>query len=83
MPYTEDVGESGLSRRLAIFAFWFLGFGIGFLGYLSLPSIAHWFAMAIPNFLNQAVIGALIAGVVGSAVSTFSIVTWANRSAAV
>ncbi len=69
LPYTEDVGESGLSRRLAIFAFWFLGFGIGFLGYLSLPSIAQWFAMSIPNFLNQAVIGALIAGVVGSAVT--------------
>jgi hypothetical protein len=81
--YTADLGVSRLSRRLAIFAFWFLGFGIGFLGYLSLPSIAQWFALAIPNFLNQAVIGALIAGVVGSAISTFSIVTWANRSAAV
>jgi len=34
----------------------------------------------LPNFLNQAVIGALIAGVAGSAVSTFSIVTWANKA---
>jgi len=75
--------ESWLSRKLAIFAFWFLGFGLGFLGYISLPSIAQWFALAIPNFLNQTVIGALIAGVVGSAISTFSIVAWANRSAAV
>jgi uncharacterized membrane protein YeaQ/YmgE (transglycosylase-associated protein family) len=72
-----------LSRRLAIFVFWILGFGIGFLGYLSLPSFAGWFALVIPNFLNQAVIGALIAGVIGSAVSTFSVVTWANRNATV
>jgi uncharacterized membrane protein YeaQ/YmgE (transglycosylase-associated protein family) len=74
-----------LSRRLAIFAFWLLGFGIGFLGYLSLPSFAGWFALVIPNFnhINQAVIGALIAGVIGSAVSTFSVVTWANRGATV
>ncbi|MFZ0514515.1 MAG: hypothetical protein WAM14_23120 [Candidatus Nitrosopolaris sp.] len=83
MPCTEAVGEPGLSRRLAIFAFWLIGFGIGFIGYLSLPNIAQWFALSIPNFLNQAVIGALIAGVVGSAISTFSIVTWANRSTAV
>jgi hypothetical protein len=83
LPYSVDLGWSYLSRRLAIFAFWFLGFGLGFLGYLSLPSIAQWFALAIPNFLNQAVIGALIAGIVGSAISTYSIVTWANRSAAV
>jgi hypothetical protein len=79
----ETVGEPGLSRRLAILAFWILGFGIGFIGYLFLPNIAQWFALSIPNFLNQAVIGALIAGVVGSAISTFAIVTWANRSAAV
>jgi hypothetical protein len=79
----KTVGEPGLSRRLAIFAFWFLGFGFGFIGYLSLPNIAQWFALSIPNFLNQAVVGALIAGVVGSAISTFAIVTWANRSAAV
>jgi hypothetical protein len=50
---------------------------------LSLPGIAHWFALSMPNFLNQAVVGALLAGVVGSAISTFAIVTWANRSAAV
>jgi hypothetical protein len=72
-----------LSRRLAIFGFWVLGFGIGFIGYLSLPGIAHWFALSMPNFLNQAVVGALLAGVIGSAISTFAIVVWANRSAAV
>jgi hypothetical protein len=69
-----------MSRRSALFIFWVLGFGIGSLGYLSLPGVAQWFSAVIPNFLNQAIIGALIAGMAGSAVSTFSVVTWANRS---
>jgi hypothetical protein len=74
------IGEVKLSRRLAVFAFWLLGFGMGFIGYLSLPAIASWFAVYIPTFVNQSVIGALIAGIVGSAVSTFTVVTWANRT---
>ena len=69
-----------MSRRGALFVFWVLGFSIGFIGYLSLPGIAQWFSAVLPNFLNEAVIGALIAGVAGSAVSTFSIVTWANKA---
>jgi uncharacterized protein YacL len=72
-----------MSRRIAIFAFWLLGFGIGFIGYLSLPNIAHWFALNVPSFLNQVVIGALITGIIASAVSTFSIVMWANKSSSV
>lgn len=70
-----------MSRGLAIFSFWLLGFGIGFIGYLSLPGIADWFSTVLPQFVNQAIIGAVIAGMVGSAVSTFTIVTWANRTA--
>jgi hypothetical protein len=70
-----------MSRKLAIFLFWMLGFGLGFVGYLSLPGLTGWFSTALPNFLNQAMIGALIAGVAGSALSTFTIVCWANRAA--
>ena len=71
-----------MSRGLAIFSFWLLGFGIGFIGYLLLPGIADWFSIVLPTFVNQAIIGALIAGMVGSAVSTFTVVTWANRATA-
>jgi hypothetical protein len=70
-----------MSRGIAIFSFWLLGFGIGFIGYLSLPGIADWFSTVLPQFVNQAIIGALIAGMVGSAVSTCTVVTWANRTA--
>ena len=57
-----------------------IGFGVGFAGYLSLPRIADWFTTSMPKFIDQAVIGALIAGMIGSAVSTFTVVTWANRT---
>ena len=69
-----------MSRRFAVFIFWLIGFGVGFAGYLSLPGIADWFTTSMPNIIDQAVIGALIAGMIGSAVSTFTIVTWANRT---
>jgi hypothetical protein len=69
-----------LSRRFAVFIFWLIGFGVGFAGYLSLPGIADWFTTSMPKFIDQAVIGALIAGMIGSAVSTFTVVTWANRT---
>ena len=73
-------GGQGLSRKVAIFAFWLLGFGIGCVGYLALPGIAQWFSKIMPNFLNEGVIGALIAGIAGSAISTFTVVTWANKA---
>ncbi len=69
-----------MSRRLTIFVFWLVGFGIGFVAYLSLPSIAHWLTGAMPNFMNQAVIGALITGIVGSVVTTFTVIIWANKT---
>jgi hypothetical protein len=31
--------------------------------------------------INQAVLSAILAGIVGSAVSTFAVITWANKSA--
>ena len=69
-----------MSRRLAVFAFWLLGFGIGFIGYLFLPSITAWFKEFAPALANQSIIGAVIAGMIGSAVSTFAVITWANRT---
>lgn len=69
-----------MSRGVAVFIFWLIGFGVGFAGYLSLPGIADWFTTSMPKFIDQAVIGALIAGMIGSAVSTFTVVTWANRT---
>jgi hypothetical protein len=70
-----------MSRRIAIFLFWLLGFAIGFTAYVALPGMTAWFSSVIPSFFNHSMIGAIIAGVVGSALSTFTIVYWANRTA--
>jgi hypothetical protein len=70
-----------MSRGLAIFIFWMLGFTIGSVGYIAVPGVVSWFGDILPEIaINQAVLGAILAGVVGSAVSTFTVVTWANRS---
>jgi hypothetical protein len=70
-----------MSRTLAILIFWALGFTIGSAGYLMVPNAVSWLSSVLPEIVvNQAVLGSILAGVVGSAVSTFTVVTWANRS---
>ncbi len=70
-----------MSRALAIFIFWAIGFTIGSAGYLMVPNAVSWLGSILPEIVvNQAVLGAILAGVVGSAVSTFTVVTWANRT---
>ena len=69
-----------MSRGLVIFLFWVMGFSIGFVGYLVLPDIAEWLGQAMPGFIDHKAVGALVAGIVGSAISTLTIVKWANRS---
>jgi uncharacterized membrane protein YeaQ/YmgE (transglycosylase-associated protein family) len=69
-----------LSRAVAIFIFWAVGFTIGSAGYLMVPNAVSWLASVLPEIVvNQAILGSILAGVVGSAVSTFTVVTWANR----
>ena len=69
-----------MPRKLAIFLFWLFGFGIGFGGYLAFPTIATWFETVAPHFLEESVMGALIAGIIGSILSTVTIIKWANKS---
>jgi uncharacterized membrane protein YeaQ/YmgE (transglycosylase-associated protein family) len=69
-----------MSRGLAIFIFWALGFSIGTVGYLVVPNAVSWLGNVLPEIVvNQAVLGAILAGIVGSAISTFTVVTWANK----
>ncbi|MEP0824369.1 MAG: hypothetical protein HRF40_02680 [Nitrososphaera sp.] len=69
-----------MSRGVAIFIFWMLGFTIGSVGYLAVPNVASWLGTILPDIvINQAILGSILAGVVGSAVSTITVVTWANR----
>ena len=69
-----------MSRAVAIFIFWAVGFTIGSAGYLLVPNAVSWLGSVLPEIVvNQAILGSILAGVVGSAVSTFTVVTWANR----
>jgi hypothetical protein len=70
-----------MSRALAIFIFWALGFTVGTAGYLMVPNAVTWLGNILPEIVvNQAVLSAILAGIVGSAVSTFAVITWANKS---
>ena len=70
-----------MSRGLAIFIFWVLGFTLGSVGYMVVPGVASYLGDLLPNIVvNQAILGSVLAGVVGSAVSTITVVTWASRS---
>jgi hypothetical protein len=70
-----------MSRALAIFIFWALGFTIGSAGYLMVPNAVAWLGSVLPEIVvNQAVLGSILAGIVGSAVSTFAVITWANKT---
>jgi uncharacterized membrane protein YeaQ/YmgE (transglycosylase-associated protein family) len=70
-----------MSRALAILIFWALGFTIGSIGYLMVPNAVSWLGNVLPEIvINQAILGSILAGVVGSAVSTFTVVTWASRA---
>ncbi|HEY1249372.1 MAG TPA: hypothetical protein VGE97_10315 [Nitrososphaera sp.] len=70
-----------MSRGILIFIFWALGFSIGAVGFLIVPSVVSWLGSVLPQIvLNQAMLGAILAGVVGSGISTFTVVTWANKS---
>jgi uncharacterized protein YacL len=73
-------GIDEVSRRLVIFLFWVMGFSIGFAGYLFFPDIAEWLGDAVPTFVDKKTVGAVVAGIIVSAISTFTIVRWANRS---
>jgi uncharacterized protein YacL len=69
-----------MSRGLVILLFWVMGFSIGFAGYLVLPNIVEWLGQAMPGLLDHKTVGALVAGIVGSAISTLTIVRWASKS---
>jgi hypothetical protein len=70
-----------MSRAVAIFIFWVIGFAIGSAGYLMVPNALSWLGSVLPEIVvNQAILGSILAGIVGSAVSTFTVVTWANRA---
>ena len=69
-----------MPRKLAIFIIWLIVFGIGFGAYLMFPGITNWIQTNVSQFLDTSILGALIAGIIGSILSTITIMMWANRN---
>jgi H+/Cl- antiporter ClcA len=70
-----------MNRLLIVLIFWLLGFIGGVIGYFILPLISNFFKSFIPNLLSTFFLDALLAGIIGSVISTVAILFWASRSA--
>ena len=69
-----------MNRFIIVLIFWSLGFVGGIIGYFILPYIANFFKSFIPNLLSKFFVEALIAGIIGSGISTIVILLWASKS---
>ena len=69
-----------MNRFLIVLIFWSIGFIGGIIGYFILPFIANFFKSFIHNLLSTFFVEALIAGIIGSGISTVVILLWANKS---
>jgi hypothetical protein len=69
-----------MNRLLTILIFWSLGFIGGILGYFTLPFIVNFFKSFVPNILSKFFFEALIAGIIGSGISTVAVLLWASKS---
>jgi len=70
-----------MNRSLMIIIFGIFGFIGGICIYSILPSILNFFNSFIPNLYSKYFVEALIAGIIGSGLSTIAILYWANKTA--
>ncbi|KAA2282658.1 hypothetical protein [Candidatus Nitrosocosmicus sp. SS] len=69
-----------MNRLVLIIMFWILGFVGGILVYSILPFITNFFSTIIPNLFSKYFLEALLAGIIGSGLSTIAVLYWANKS---
>ena len=69
-----------MNRYLIVFIFWIIGFLGGITGYIVLPSIIDFFNSLVPNLFSKFLLESLIAGMIGSVISTIAILFWAKKS---
>jgi hypothetical protein len=70
-----------MNRYIIVLIFWIIGFLGGIIGYVVLPSIINFFNSLVPNLFSKFLLESLIAGIIGSVISTIAILLWANKSA--
>ncbi|MCL4437164.1 MAG: hypothetical protein M1503_04585 [Thaumarchaeota archaeon] len=71
-----------MGRYLALMGIWFAGFALGFIGYLSYPTLSELAVTALPFLMNvnNQIIGALVAGVASSLITILAVSIWAYAS---
>lgn len=69
-----------MNRSFMIAIFWVVGFIGGISIYSILPSIINFFNSFIPNLFSKYFFEALIAGIIGSGLSTIAVLYWVNKS---
>ena len=69
-----------MNRYLIVLIFWIIGFLGGITGYIVLPSIIDFFKSLVPNLFSKFLLESLIAGIIGSVISTIAILLWAKKS---
>ena len=69
-----------MNRYLIVLIFWVIGFLGGITGYIVLPSIIDFFNALVPNLFSKFLLESLIAGIIGSVISTIAILFWAKKS---
>jgi uncharacterized protein YqhQ len=69
-----------MKRLVLIIIFWILGFVGGILVYSILPLIMNFFNTIVPNLFSKYFLEALLAGIIGSGLSTIAVLYWANKS---
>lgn len=69
-----------MNKLAIIIIFWILGFVGGILIYSISPAIINFFSSIMPNLFSKYFFEALVAGIIGSGISTIVILYWANKS---
>lgn len=65
-----------MGRHAALTIFSAIGFGIGFLGYLAMPTLYDWMSTPLTGLLHQGLWGAVVSGVAGGIASLWMIIRW-------
>jgi hypothetical protein len=69
-----------MNRYFIVVIFWIIGFLGGIIAYVILPFVIHFFNSLVPNLFSKFLLEALIAGIIGSGISTVAILFWANKT---
>ena len=70
-----------MGRAGALIGFWLLGYALGFIGYLLSPAVAAWLMAWLPQiFVSETIVGAFLAGLGSSIITTVVVLVWAKLS---